>query len=262
LPRALYDTIGRTYDTTRKADPSITRCLARLLNLEPTGNYLDVGCGTGNYTVALHNLGAKMCGLELTSTMLDKARLKSDRVRWIQGNVDALPFRDGFFDGAIATVTIHHWKALRPGFDEVFRSIRAGRFVLFTGDHAQMNGYWLREYFPEGTAAALKQMPAAEYVMEQLCEAGFDEVGREAWEVPRDIQDWFLYAGKYRPEIYLDPVVRDGISFFAPTITPPEEILQGCARLEADINSGRIEKVMEKFRHNLGDYLFIYANKN
>src|SRR5579864_8909698 len=126
----LYDAIGRTYDTTRKADPDVTRCLARHLNLRAGANYLDVGCGTGNYTVALQRLGARMFGLELTSTMLAKARSKSDRVRWVQGNAESLPFRDRHFDGAIATVTIHHWKSLRPSFDEVFRVIDSGRLVI------------------------------------------------------------------------------------------------------------------------------------
>ncbi|HLI81594.1 MAG TPA: class I SAM-dependent methyltransferase [Candidatus Binataceae bacterium] len=258
---ALYDAIGKTYDTTRRADPSITRCLARLLELRPGANYLDVGCGTGNYTVALQNLGAQMHGLELTSTMLAKARLKSDRVRWIQGDAASLPFPDRCFGGAIATVTIHHWKTLRPGFDEVFRVIRSGHFVIFTGDHAQMNGYWLKEYFRNGFAASIKQMPATEVVVDQLERAGFTDVKRETWEVPRDIQDWFLFAGKYRPEIYLDPQVRAGISFFAQGIATPEETAAGCARLEADIKSGRIEQVMEKYRHNLGDYLFVIAAK-
>ncbi|HLX38216.1 MAG TPA: class I SAM-dependent methyltransferase, partial [Candidatus Binataceae bacterium] len=91
---ALYDTIGKTYDTTRRADPSVVRTLARLLELRPGGNYLDVGCGTGNYTVALQKLGAQMHGLELSSTMLAGAWLKSDRVRWIQGNAESLPFPD------------------------------------------------------------------------------------------------------------------------------------------------------------------------
>jgi SAM-dependent methyltransferase len=259
---ALYDTIGKTYDTTRRADPSIVQTLARLLELLPGANYLDVGCGTGNYTVALQELGAQMHGLELSSTMLASARLKSTRVRWIQGNVESLPFRDQCFDGAIATVTIHHWRSLRPGFDEVFRAMRSGRFVIFTGDHAQMNGYWVREYFPRGIAAALEQMPAAELVMEQLKSAGFSNVTREPWEVPREIQDWFLYAGKYQPEIYLDPNVRAGISFFAnEEICAAEEVAAGCARLEADIKSGRIAEVTEKYRHNLGDYLFLIATK-
>ena len=259
---ALYDTIGKTYDTTRRADPSIVRTLARLLELRPDANYLDVGCGTGNYTVALQNLGAQMHGLELSSTMLANARLKNDRVRWIQGNAESLPFPDRCFEGAIATVTIHNWKALRPGFDEVFRTLRSGRFVIFTGDHAQMNGYWLHEYFPRGLAAALEQMPPAELVLEQLHNAGFTDVTREPWEVPREIEDWFLYAGKYQPEIYLDPNVRAGISFFAQShICPPDEVAVGCARLEADIKSGRIKDVVENYRHNLGDYLFIIATK-
>lgn len=259
---ALYDTIGRTYDTTRRADPSITRALARLLNLQPGARYLDVGCGTGNYTVALQSLGARMCGLELTDTMLAKARSKSERVRWIQGNAEALPFPNQCFDGAIATVTIHHWKSLRPGFDEVFRVLRAGQFVLFTGDHAQMNGYWLREYFPNAIAAALRQMPDSHEVMSCLKRVGFARVEREPWEVPRDIQDWFLYAGKYQPEIYLDPDVRAGISFFAQEkICTREETAEGCARLAADIESGRIAEVTEKYRHYLGDYLFVIATK-
>ena len=257
----LYDNIGRTYDTTRKADPDVTRCLARHLNLRADANYLDVGCGTGNYTLALQRLGAQMFGLELTSTMLAKARTKSDRVRWIQGNAESLPFPDRCFDGAIATVTIHHWKGLRPGFDEIFRVLRSGRFVLFTGDHAQMNGYWLREYFSDAIAAALKQMPSAESVVNELKLAGFTDIGSEPWEVPLDIQDWFLYAGKYRPEIYLDPRVRAGISFFAQGVATSEETAAGCAKLEADIKSGRIEQVTEKYRHNLGDYLFVIATK-
>lgn len=258
---ALYDAIGKTYDTTRRADPSITRCLARLLDLRPGANYLDVGCGTGNYTVALRNLGARMHGLELSSTMLAQARPKSDRVRWVQGDAASMPFPDQCFAGAIATVTIHHWKSLRPGFDEVFRVIRSGHFVIFTGDHAQMNGYWLREYFPNGFAAAINQMPAAEVVIDQLERAGFTDINREAWEVPRDIQDWFLFAGKYRPEIYLDPHVRAGISFFAQGVVAPEETAVGCARLAADIKSGDITSVIENYRHNLGDYLFVIASK-
>lgn len=259
---ALYDTIGRTYDTTRKADPGITRCLARLLNLRPGARYLDIGCGTGNYTVALQQLGARMFGVELTDTMLARARLKKADVRWIQGNAESIPLANQSVEGAIATVTIHHWPRLRPGFDEVFRVMKPGRFVLFTGDHAQINGYWLREYFPRGIEAANKQMPSAEYVADQLKLAGFDDVARESWEVPREIEDWFLYAGKYRPEIYLDPGVRAGISFFAhEDICSAEETASGCTRLKADIESGRIDEVMAKYRHDLGDYLFVIATK-
>ena len=46
-------TIGVGYDSTRSADPYI---LSRLLHhLSPTADasYLDVGCGTGNFPIAM-----------------------------------------------------------------------------------------------------------------------------------------------------------------------------------------------------------------
>ena len=258
---ALYDTIGRTYDTTRKADPTLTRCLVRHLNFRRGARYLDIGCGTGNYTVALQQLGARMHGLELTSTMIAKARAKSDRVRWIQGDAEALPFRDRSFDGAMGTFTIHHMKNPRHAIKEVFRVIDRGRFVIFTADNEQSRGYWLNEYFPAGMAAMFKQMPLSSDVIEHLERAGFTAIDSEPWEIPGDIQDWFLYAGKYRPDIYLDPAVRAGISTFAQGLITPEETAAGCARLEADIKSGRFEGVAARYRHDRGDCLFVIATK-
>jgi len=257
----LYDAIGRTYDTTRKADPDVTRCLARHLNFKPGARYLDVGCGTGNYTVALQKLGAQMHGLELTSTMLAKARLKSHRVRWVQGNAESLPFPDHCFDGAMGTFKLHPMKNPEIAIEEVFRVIDHGRFVIFTSDNAQSRGYWLNEYFPAGMAAMYRQMPLAADVVGHLERAGFAAIKLEPWEIPEDIQDWFLYAGKYRPEIYLDPTVRAGISTFAQGLITPEETAAGCARLEADINSGRFEEVAARYRHDRGDCLFVVATK-
>ena len=49
----IYERIGQTYDETRKADPEITNQLLTLLNPSPEGRYLDIGCGSGNYTQAL-----------------------------------------------------------------------------------------------------------------------------------------------------------------------------------------------------------------
>ena len=54
---ALYDQIGDGYDTTRRADPAFVRRLAAYLALALSRRYLDVGCGTGNYTAALAALG-------------------------------------------------------------------------------------------------------------------------------------------------------------------------------------------------------------
>ncbi len=51
--QAKYDAIGTNYNQTRKADPYLTEQLLKHLNPTKEGVYLDIGCGTGNYTNAL-----------------------------------------------------------------------------------------------------------------------------------------------------------------------------------------------------------------
>lgn len=53
MTTALYDQIGVGYDATRRADGYIVDRLANLLKLRSGASYLDVACGTGNYTLAL-----------------------------------------------------------------------------------------------------------------------------------------------------------------------------------------------------------------
>ena len=57
--------------------------------------------------------------------------------------------------------------------------------------------------------------------------------------VPHDCQDGFLGAFWRRPEAYLDPEVRNGISVFAQLA--PEHVRRGLARLADDLRSGRWE---------------------
>ena len=79
---ALYDQIGDGYDTTRRADPAIVRRLAAYLALAPGRRYLDVGCGTGNYTAALAALGGVWHGVDPSRQMLAAARAKAPSLAW------------------------------------------------------------------------------------------------------------------------------------------------------------------------------------
>src|SRR5437016_620345 len=142
----LYDTIGHTYDTTRRADPRIAAELARHLRLKSGARVLDVACGTGNYTIALAKRGATMYAADISTTMLAKARTKSADVRWCNADAAALPFRSGSFAGATCIWALHHMHDPHAAIREVFRVLIPGRFVIFSGDVAQLKGYWLNEY--------------------------------------------------------------------------------------------------------------------
>ena len=158
--------------------------------------------------------------------MIAAAGEKSRAVTWHIGNVEALPFPDGVFSGAMCTLAIHHFKALRPAFQEVFRVLARGRFVLFTSTVEQMRGYWLNDYFPAAMARSIAQMPGRQAIMEALRQSGFASIHTEPYEVQTDLQDFFLYSGKHRPEMYLDPHVRAGISTFA-ALADASEVEEG-----------------------------------
>jgi ubiquinone/menaquinone biosynthesis C-methylase UbiE len=97
-----YDSIGIGYDATRRPDPRIAERIQALLEPAAGAHYLDVACGTGNYTHSLHALGLDVIGIDQSATMLDAARAKYPAVKWQQADVTALPFADGHFDGRSA----------------------------------------------------------------------------------------------------------------------------------------------------------------
>jgi ubiquinone/menaquinone biosynthesis C-methylase UbiE len=256
----LYDVIGKTYSRSRQADSGIVKTLSQTLGLLPSGVYLDLACGTGNYTVALSGLGGKWSAIDVSTVMLMQAREKDNSVSWIQSSADALPFPDGCFDGAICTLAIHHFSDLRRPFAEVYRTLRGGKFVLFTGLAEQMRNYWLCHYFPEMMALSIANMPTETKICEALLEAGFKSVTVEPFFVTNELQDQFLYSGKHRPSLYLDPAVRANISSFA-RLSSEFEIQIGLDRLSADIQSGAFPSIAATYAIELGDYAYIQCTR-
>jgi SAM-dependent methyltransferase len=255
---ALYDSIGRTYASSRRADPAIAHALARELCLKPAGNYLDLGCGTGNYTVALSGLGGEWSAIDVSEVMLRQAREKSTGIAWIHSSADAIPFPEAAFDGAICTLAIHHFSSLKSPFCEVRRTLRSGPFVIFTGLAEQMRHYWLCHYFPEMMARSIDKMPAECEIRTSLNEAGFNSVAVKPFFVTNALEDLFLYSGKHRPELYLDPAIRANISSFA-DLAHTTEVQDGLARLALDVHSGAFAAVKARYDTEAGDYAFITA---
>ncbi|WP_132249950.1 class I SAM-dependent methyltransferase [Natranaerovirga pectinivora] len=256
----VYDQIGKTYDTTRKADPEIVNRLYYHLQLDKGAAVLDIGCGTGNYTVALNQKGLSMTGMDISSTMIDSAQAKKPDMNWVKGDSSCIPFEDFSFDGAISSLVIHHYNDLEGPFQEAYRIINNGRYVILTSSPEQMRNYWLVEYFPKAMESSWLQMPSVEKTTENLRRVGFTIVGTETFMIQPSLQDFFLYSGKYNPKIYLDPIVRKGISTFA-SLADKEEIRKGCQRLREDMESGRISEILSKYSSMNGDYVFIVAQR-
>ena len=256
---ALYDSIGSNYVATRRADPGIVAQLATFLALDPGKQYLDVACGTCNYTSALAAHGGSWSGVDVSEVMLKTAIDEHPELSLNLGDAIALPYNAGRFDGAICTLAIHHFADLAASFAEVRRVISAGRFVIFTGIAEQMRNYWLWHYFPRMMERSTDSMPSSEFIFMALASAGFNHVEIYPYFVEDDLQDLFLYSGKNRPELYLNPAVRSNISSFARLCTDIE-LQSGLKRLEQDLASGAFENVCASFSSSTGDYAYVIAH--
>jgi SAM-dependent methyltransferase len=254
----IYEQIGKSYDLTRRADPYIIKKLAHHIQIKQNANYLDVACGTGNYTLALAKYGGYWHGIDHSQQMINTACQKSNSVNWQVADAEVLPFGDGTFSGVLCTLAIHHFDNLIPVFQEIYRVLSTGKLVLFTATPEQMKNYWLVEYFPEAIHKSAQQMPSLETVSAALRAVGFDGIETEPYFVTETLEDLFLYSGKHRPNFYLDANIRSGISTFASRASQ-KEIESGCKKLKEDISTGLIFEIMEKYQYDKGDYLFAMA---
>ena len=132
--------------------------------------------------------------------------------------------------------------------------------VIFTSTCEQMKGYWLNHYFPKMIEKSIAQMPSLKFIEDNLSSNGFEIVEKEKYFIQEDLEDCFLYAGKNRPQIYFNEEIRKGISSFS-SLANIEEVYSGLANLKQDMENNNFEKIKKQYENNMGDYLFIHAQK-
>ncbi len=258
---ALYDTIGSGYNTTRNADPYITQILLQLLTPASAGKYMDIGCGTGNYTIAMYEQGVNICGADPSHKMLSIANSRNPGIIWLPYTAEDINATPESLDGITGVLTIHHWASLTTAFRRLFALLKpGGKIVLFTSSPEQMRSYWLNHYFPHMMELSIQQMPDIMTIENAAQAAELELTDYVPYAVKDTLQDYFLYAGKNKPELYFDESVRHGISSFA-ALSNREEVIHGLSQLDADIKSGTFPKVKDNYAHDGSDYIFLVLTK-
>ncbi len=220
---ALYDTVGRTYRATRRADPRIAALISGAL--AGARSVVNVGAGAGSYEPR-----QTLVAIEPSLVMI--AQRPGGAAPAVQSVAERIPLRNDCADAALAVLTIHHWSDLAAGVAEM-RRIARRRLAFLTWDPVKLAGYWLlSEYLPE-----LGRLDAAAAVPVGRLTALLDNPVVTPVPVPHDCSDGFAAAFWCRPGAYLDPSVRAGMSLFA--ANPEEAARPGLARLAEDLRSGR-----------------------
>jgi ubiquinone/menaquinone biosynthesis C-methylase UbiE len=186
---------------------------------------LDVGCGTGSLAVTLaEDYACKVWGVDASAEMLDVARAKVPPGIGLKlGRAEALPFKDGWFERAVATLAIHLWDRPRA-FAEVARVVeQGGRFALASFNPAHFAAYYLNAYFPSILAIDTARFAPATVLAVELADAGFTDTRTASLTQQLSISR----------EAALSRIRGRHISTFQ--LIPGDEYAEGLARAEREL---------------------------
>jgi 2-polyprenyl-3-methyl-5-hydroxy-6-metoxy-1,4-benzoquinol methylase len=103
---SLFENYGNTYENEVFVKGTLGECdfLEKEFGFAKQLKILDVGCGTGRHSIEMTKRGYRMTGIDLSESMLAKARQKAReqnlKIDFLQHDARNLPF-DGEFDAAI-----------------------------------------------------------------------------------------------------------------------------------------------------------------
>jgi SAM-dependent methyltransferase len=125
----------------------------------PFGDALEIGAGTGYFTLNLAQLGLieRPTASDISAGMLDTLRSTAGalgiEVETVVTDAERLPFEDASFDLVFGHAVLHHIPALETAFSEFHRVLRPGGVVAFMGEPSSYGDRLAA--FPKRTGALL-----------------------------------------------------------------------------------------------------------
>jgi demethylmenaquinone methyltransferase/2-methoxy-6-polyprenyl-1,4-benzoquinol methylase len=126
-----YDRVGAIMSFGQ--DPRWRQTLVDFIAPGPGMRILDVATGTGMVAFALAARGAEVVGLDQSESMLSGARARlehtpemADRLSFVQGEAEALPYADGEFDALSFTYLLRYVDDRAATMCELARVVKPG----------------------------------------------------------------------------------------------------------------------------------------
>jgi len=225
--RAFFDDRAADYDRLRPAGETWQGRLDALVRVGDLRGQrvLDVGCGTGAVAAALaEHAAAKVWGVEPSAEMLAVARARvPPGVGLKRGVAEKLPFRDGWFDRVLFSLSIHLVDRPAALAESARVLVTGGRVVIATFSHAHFDRHWAARFFPSLPAVDRARFPTEEALRAELEAAGYDRIHAEALAAVEQVDRTTA----------LERLHGRHISTFA--LLDPAEVERGIARAEAEL---------------------------
>ena len=201
-----YDDLAREYAQHRKIQPEVLKNLIQNSELNRSSKVLDVGCGTGNYTVALEKtVGCSCWGIEPSEQMLTKARQRTETAQLQQGQAEKLNYSAAFFDLVFSVDVIHHVADRLAYFREAYRILKVSGKVCTVTDSEEIiyRRQPLSTYFPETIEIELQKYPRISDLRAIMVETGFGNLQEFVAEFAYSLTDIQSYSDKAFSSLHL-----------------------------------------------------------
>lgn len=96
------------------------------LNLKPTMQVLDVGCGSGIFSSLASATGASVTGIDASEALIEKAQQRGTTANFITGEMEELPFADNTFDVVCGFNSFQYAANINHAFNETHRILKPG----------------------------------------------------------------------------------------------------------------------------------------
>lgn len=140
--KTIYSNWAKIYDLDSKFNPATQMQKGIILpTLKPKKSdiILDIGCGTGRFTIPIAKKCKKVIAVDISEEMLGVAKDKSkniDNIHYLKLDASRkLPFKNNYFDKIVCTLVVSHIKNLEKFLKEIKRVLKK-RGILIYDDFA------------------------------------------------------------------------------------------------------------------------------
>lgn len=229
-----YDALAAAYARSRGGPhPGVLRGLIEGAALgagcpDPVRGVVEVGCGTGTYTLALAAAtGCAVTGIDPSEGMLRAARARAGTATFRSGRAERLDLPDSSVDLVFSVDVIHHVTDRAAYFAEAVRILRPGGQVCTATDSHEMirRRRPLASHFPETVAVELRRYPPIERLEAEMAGAGFQAIRWQQSVIAYELKDAQAYRDRAFSSLHL---------------IEPAAFARGIAQLEADLGHGTV----------------------